>query len=409
MSLIRSRALAFRAVVTLAVCGVAVAGCGSGGSPSAKAAGGGTIALGAPASLSGPGAVIGEGATRGMEMAVANLDASGGVLKHRVELVSKDDQGEVSTALSLTREMTASQHVAAILGSSTSATAAAEAGVANQTKTPLLLWGGNDTSLTQGANLPYVFQLEPSTYMEPRASAQYLSRIHATRYYFIAPDYSFGHNTVAEFKQAMKEIGHPIVDVGEQYVPVGTSSYGSYISAALAAKAQVIYTLMFGSDETTLLKQAKSYGAFAKAHVFAILGTDVESVMHSETPTGLLLEDRAPFFGIAGSAASAFASEYKAKYGEWPTEWALLGYSAVQMWADAAKKAGSLEGAKVASALSGHEYATVRGPIEVRSCDHQALVSDYFWQVGNGTDSYGLPQTVGMFVSEPSKTLPSCP
>jgi branched-chain amino acid transport system substrate-binding protein len=400
-------ALTATAVAVAAGCGATGATSSSGG---AKISSSSVVQIAVPAALSGPGAEIGTGAARGIEAAAAAINADGGVLGHQVQVTVKDDAGNASNALALTRSMLTSQQAVAILGSSTSATAQAEAELAREYNVPLLLWGGNDASLTSGTAGSNVFQLEPSTLMEPLASAEYLSRATTgKRYYFIAPDYSFGHDTVAAFKSSMTRLGHPVTDLGEQYVQVGQSSYASYISAAMATRPDVIYLLLFGTDEITFLQEAASYGVFKNTKVYAILGTDLETAMGKNTPAGLYLEDRAPFFLISGTQAASFVNKYRAMYHQWPDEWAFLGYSSLQVWAQAAEKAGSLSGSKVLPALTSTAFRTIRGDFTIRSCDRQAVVPDYFWRTAPVLGTTGWPEATQEFQSDASATLPQCP
>lgn len=369
----------------------------------------GTVTVGVPTVLTGPFAEFGTGADRGINDAIAAINASGGLLGKKVKPVFEDDGASVSSALTNSRSMVVSDHAVALFGASTSSTAAAEAGIAAQYKVPLLLWGGNDISLTTTDFNPYLFQLEPSTYMEPLAFAQYLSKLPYTRYYFISPNYSFGHDDVNEFVAEMKKLGVKLDVLGTSYVQLFLNNYDSYISAAMSTHPQVIFLGIFGGDEITFIKQAKSYGVFKTVKVAGPTGTDVLSALGSATPPGMLLNDRAPFFGIKNPAAMAYAKSYHAKYHSWPTEWALLGYSAIQTWAQGVRKAGSFDGTKVSDALSGATVSTIRGSFTIRRCDHQAVVPDYFGTVASSTSAtYGFPLLTDIFVSDPAETLMPC-
>jgi branched-chain amino acid transport system substrate-binding protein len=131
--------------------------------------------------------------------------------------------------------------IKALFGSSTSATAAAEEALAGQSKLPMMIFAGNDISLTTTNFNAYSFQLQPSTYMEPRAVAQYLAKSRPARIFTISPDYSFGHSYVSNFMAGLKENGVEATLVGEQYPPLASTDYTSYISAALAAKPDFVF------------------------------------------------------------------------------------------------------------------------------------------------------------------------
>lgn len=389
-----------------------VAACGSTGTKSTSSNGKqftGSVTIGVPTVLTGPFAGFGQGADQGIKDAVAQLNANGGLLGKKVNPVFEDDGAKVPAALTNSRGMVVQDHAVALFGGSTSSTAAAEAGVAGQYKVPLMLWGGNDISLTTKDFNQYLFQLEPSTYMEPLAFAQYMSKLSLTKYYFISPNYSFGHDDVNSFTAAMKKLGVKLDTTGTSYVQLFLNNYNSYISAALATHPQAIFLGIFSGDEITFIKQAETYGLFKNVKVAGPTGTDVLLALKSGTPAGMILNDRAPFFGIKDPAAMTYANTYHAKYGSWPSEWALLGYSSIQTWAQGVKTAGTFDGTKVSKALSGATVNTVRGSFKIRGCDHQAVVPDYFGTVASKVNpKYGFPKLNNIFVSNPQQTLMPC-
>ena len=85
-----------------------------------------------------------------------------------------------------------------------------------------------------------------------------------------------------------------------------------------------------------------------------------------------------------------FINTYHAKYHEWPAAWSILGYTAVQTWEQGVKKAHSFNANKVSAALSGDTVHTIRGPIELRACDHQGNVGEFVGKVSAKVDAkYG--------------------
>lgn len=365
------------------------------------------MTIGVPTVLTGPFAEFGEGADRGISAEVAALNAKGGLLGKQVKVVFEDDGASVPAAITNTKSMILNDHAVAIFGASTSSTGAAEEALAGQYHVPYLMWGGNDISLTTTDFNHYAFQLEPSTYMEPLAAAQYLSKLPYRRYYFITPNYSFGRDDVNSFEASMKSLGINLDILGTSYVPLFLNDYGPYISAAMATHPQIIFLGIFGGDEITFLKQAATYNLFANTTVFGPTGTDVMLAMGSETPSGIYLNDRAPFFALTNPEVPKLVNEYHLTYGGWPSEWYFLGMSAIQTWAQGVEKAHSFNGTKVADALSGATVSTIRGTFTIRPCDHQAIVPDYFFKTGTTISKYGFPTPEDVFVSNPQSTLMS--
>ena len=111
----------------------------------------------------------------------------------------------------------------------------------------------------------------------------------------------------------------------------------------------------------------------------------------SAAPVGAIGFDRAPYWTYDNSTMQNFVSEFHAKYGDDPSEWAILGYAAVQQWAWAVQKAGSFSGDAVSAALSGASVPTILGDQQIRACDHQTELPEYVGVVSEQAGSGGDP------------------
>jgi len=104
-------------------------------------------------------------------------------------------------------------------------------------------------------------------------------------------------------------------------------------------------------------------------------------------PQGMHVYMRAPFFQLSNSKLDAWVSEYKTKYNEYPSDWALMDTDALNLWAQAANKAGTFDSDKVMSQILGKSFSSLRGyNFTVRTQDHQANVGE---TIGTTTDSAG--------------------
>ncbi len=343
-------------------------------------------------------------------MAVNAINKSGGLLGKKVLVDFRNDNASVPTAISNTQSLIQDDHVSALFGASTSSTVGAMESLATKYQLPLMIWNGNDIATVTTDYSKYAFQLQPNTYMEPLGAAQYLSKLPYRRYYFITPDYSFGRDDIDSFQASMKSLGIKLDNLGTSYTQIGQPSFTSAISAALATHPQMIFLGIFGGDEVTFIKQAESYNLFSKTAVFGPTGTDTLLALGKSTPTkNLYLNDRAPFFAIKTAAMKTFTNQFHTLYGSWPSEWGVLGYSAVQSWAQGVEKAKSFTGNAVSAALKGDTVHTLKGSFQFQACDNQAVVPDYFGKVASTVSAkYGFPLLTDLFVSSPTKTLMSC-
>jgi branched-chain amino acid transport system substrate-binding protein len=373
------------AVAAAAALGTGAAACGSSGTPAASSRG--TVTIGESTTLSGPIAELGQSGLQGVQLAAADLNAHGGVLGHKVKVVSADDALAPATGAANVRSMILNDHAVAIFGPVSSAVAAAEEPVAAQYKIPIFFHTSNDIGLMGKGFTKYAFQVVPNTVMESRAAADYLAKQSAGKQITIAtfaPAYSFGYDTVSGFLTALKDLHVRFRLVAQEFPPVAATSIASYLSKIVTARPQYLFNAQFGGDLVGFTQQAAGYNLFAKTKVIAMYDSPVLAALGSKAPAGAIGFDRLPFWVVP--RLGGFAKQFHARYGAWPSEWAILAYTAVQTWAYGVEHAHSFNGDKVSAALAGATVPTVRGPITIRACDHQAEVPEYVGTVASKPD-----------------------
>ena len=372
----------------LAVAGLSLSTAACSGSAAAGRSGS-TVTIGESTTLSGSIASLGQTGVQGVRLAVADLNAHGGVLGKKIRLVTADDAATPATGVSNVRTMVDSDHASAIFGPVASSVAAAEEQFTSAQHVPTFFHTSNDIGLTTTGFSKYAFQTVPNTVMEPRAVADYLAKTFGgkqVRIATFAPNYSFGTDTVAAFVRALKDLHVNYRLVKQEFPPLGATSIGSYLAAIESAQPQFVFNAQFGGDLVTFTKQAQSYGLFAKTKVIAMYDYSVLRTLGSAAPTGAVGFDRAPFWAENTPAMRAFVTEFHAKYGDDPSEWAILGYASVQQWAWGADKAKSFSGDAVSAALSGAAAPTVLGRQRIRACDHQTELPEYVGQLSGKPD-----------------------
>lgn len=354
----------------------------------------GTVTVGLSTTLSGPIAELGVTGMQGVEMAVDAINASGGLLGKQVKLVTADDNLSPATGTSNIRHMILSEKAVAIFGPVSSAVGVAEATVAAQYKIPYFTFTANDIKMTTSDFTKYTFQLVPNTVMEPRAVALFLAQQVGDKPITLAtitPNYSFGRDTVDAFIKALEADGVKATIKGQQTPALGATQYTSYIAALLANPAEYTFMGQYGGDLITLTKQAKGFGFFDKTKALGFYGRAQLKALAGQVPAGIIAWDRAPFWAMQGPGLEQFIDGFHKRFKEWPASWAILGYTTVQSWEAAVKKANSFDADKVVDALSGATVETIRGPITLRACDHQAEIPEYVGTIAPKIDpKYGF-------------------
>ncbi len=406
-----------RPTLTTALALITTAALASGCSNSASGssgdgAGGGSVNVGVASTLSGPFGSYGQAGLDGIQLAVKKLNASGGVLGKKVNIVTADDQPDPATGATVTRKLLLDDHVDALFGSVSSAVAAAQETLSVQYKVPIFLHIANDASLTQGSDRTYAFGMLPNTDMEPAAAALAFARKTGkgpVRIATITPNYEFGIDTVKSFLANLKKDGVSFTVTNQQTPALGATSYTSNLAAIQASNPQYVFVGEYGTDLITLTKQGLGLGLFKKATVGGMYDYDVLQALGDQAPAGVIAWDRAPFWTVNSPDMQSFVSAYKSAYGRYPNEFAITGYSAVQAWAHGVEQAKSFDATKVTSSLAGAKVPTVRGDITIRACDHQAEVAEDTGTIAAKPDAqYGMRLWDNVYTAPATKIIEPC-
>jgi branched-chain amino acid transport system substrate-binding protein len=366
-------------LLTVVVVGPLVAACGSTSSQSSSGTTGSvTVALNT--TLSGSFGFFGLANQNAVTLAVEQLNSSGGLLGKTINLEIKDDTAKADIASDQARNEILNDHIVALLGPVSSSVALAEQTLAAKYKIPFIAHTSNTDKLTVKSFNDYTFSVVPNTGMEGRANAMAASALPYTKYYLIGPDYEFGHSQLAAFKAELTKLKPGVTFVGEDYPKLGATDYSTYISKIQAAQPEIIYSAEFAGDLITFLTQSKSAGLVGKDTSPKFMGLfDVDTLRNlgATAPTGVYAYGRAPYFAINTPAMQTFVTAYRARYNVAPSDWAVMAYDAVTLWADGVRKANSFDGTAVANAMSGLKFDSTRGSLTIRTIDHQADCSMY--------------------------------
>src|ERR1700686_379254 len=194
------------------------------------------IKIGFPMPLSGPTAVYGVPITKGAEMAVADINAKGGVLGRKLELIPRDSKANADEAVRLARELIIKDNVDFLAGTLTSAEAPAVSTIAKENKIVFVAPTAKTMKLTAPENLhPYIFRVASNTDIEGRAGANIISVWKdVKKVATIAPDYAYGRDAMAAFVEAMKRLRPDVEVVDQQWPKLGEPDYTAFITAQMS-------------------------------------------------------------------------------------------------------------------------------------------------------------------------------
>lgn len=202
----------------------------------------------------------------GCELAIEEITAKGGILGRQVELLSEDStSADTGTAVQKAHKLIDRDKVNFLLGNVNSAMALATGEVSNQAGILHIVTGGHTDAVT-GTDCHWnVFRVCNTTRMETNSVSKTLFNKYGKRWYFITPDYAFGHTLQQGFEASLKQFGG--TEVGASLTPLGTTDFSSYLIKAQAANPEVILFLVAGQDAVNALKQAVQFGLEKKYHI----------------------------------------------------------------------------------------------------------------------------------------------
>jgi branched-chain amino acid transport system substrate-binding protein len=338
---------------------------------------------------------------KGMELAVAEINAGGGVLGRPLELITRDDNGNAGDAVRVAEELIAREKVDLLMGTFSSAVGLAVADFARQRRVFFLAAEPLTDKIVWESGNAYTFRLRPSTYMQTAMLVPDAVRLHKRRWAIVYPNYEYGTAATAAFKQLMIARQASGIEFVEIAAPLGKIDAGPVVQALLDAQPDAIFSSLFAGDLAKFVREGELRGLFRDRPVFNLLAGEPEYLdpLKDEAPAGWYVTGY-PWSAIATPDHQRFLAAYQARYGDYPRQGSVVGYSAVMSVAAALRKAQSTATDKLVAAMQGLVVATPFGKVTFRALDHQSTMGAYVgrlavkdgkgvmvdWHYANGAD-----------------------
>lgn len=346
-----------------------------------------TIKVGFPMILSGPGALFGEPTVKGAQMLVDEVNAKGGVVGKKLQLVVRDTKGTADEAVRVARELILKENVDFLVGTLTSAEGPAVSPIAKENKIVFIAPITKTDQLTAPANLhPYVFRTAATTTTEGRSAAEVMAKWKDVKQVgTIGYDYAYGQDVTKAFVEQLKKLRPDITIVDQQWPKLGEQEYTPFINAQMGKKPDAVFSSLWGGGFVTFAKQAKPVGFF-DAIKYNFIGAgeagSIESAksMGQDYPFGIWANSYDVFNWDSGPQSHKdYIARIKAyTKEEIPSSWPLVGYMAMQSLVAAIQKANSTDSDKVSAALRGLSWDSPIGKQTIRAKDHNATRGQ-FW------------------------------
>jgi branched-chain amino acid transport system substrate-binding protein len=350
-----------------------------------------SVKIGVDNTLTGTYAALGKNEQVGIQLAVEQINAKGGILGRNVELVVEDStSGDAGTAVQKARKLIDGDKVDFLLGNVNSALSLAIAQVSNEKRILHIVPGGHTDAVTGASCHWNVFRVCNMTQTEANAVASALIKDYGKKFYYITPDYAYGHSLEAGMIKASAALGG--IRVGGDLTPLGTVDFSSYLIKAQAANPDVIVFLLGGDDMVNALKQAVQFGLEHKVHLAGAL-QEMENLwgLPPEARIGTWMMEwywKQP--GVPHVAE--FVETIKKRTGKPPSARTWFGFVAGWTCALASANAKSLDAITMAKALQGFqlppEVALSPNKAFYRAAQNQLIATIF---VGNAQASGDTP------------------
>jgi branched-chain amino acid transport system substrate-binding protein len=341
-----------------------------------------TIKLGVTEPLSGTFKDIGERYLEGVVYAVKVINESGGLLGKKVEVVPIDSELKPDVATRKAQNLILKDGVKFFCGGTGSSVGGAMSQLAGKQNVLFYTYGMEASSMTGPNCNKNFFRACASTDSHAGSLAVLVANQGYKKVAIICQDYSFGKELVDGFKKRLAQVGPKIKIVAELYHPAQTKDFAPYVSQLIAAKPDVIFTGNWGPDLELLLKQGRPMGM--KQKMFCCFSNDDVTIAALGDQDGIVVGNMgADVYGLSipTKKNKEFLEKFKKDNGYWPTSGRGKAYIATMFWAEAVKKAKSLDVDKVIKAWEGLSWEGPAGVWTMRACDHQVQAPLWFHEI----------------------------
>jgi branched-chain amino acid transport system substrate-binding protein len=327
---------------------------------------------------------------KGIEMAVEEINAKGGVLGKKLDVISRDDGANPGEAVRVAEELITRENVSMIVGTFLSNVGLAVTNFAGQKKVVFLAAEPLTDKITWENGNKYTFRLRASTYMQVAMLMPATVAAKKKRWALVYPNFEYGQAAVAAFKKLLKEKQPNVEFVTEQATPLGKIDAGAVAQAIDDAKPDAIFNVLFGGDLAKFVREGNTRGVFKSRTVVSLLSGEPEYLdpLKDEAPVGWIVTGY-PWNKVKTPAHVAFVNAYQKKYNDYPRLGAVVGYVTIQSAAAAIIKAKSTDTEKLVAAFKGLKVDSPFGPFEYRAIDHQATMGCFVGKIalenGKGT------------------------
>lgn len=321
--------------------------------------------------------------TMALQLAADELNAKGGILGHKVELISEDDETKPAPAIRKTEKLILQDGVKLVVGAVSSGATLAMLDVTKKHKT--IHW--NSISCAEFMRTTkfhkYYFSNQPDSRMQANGLAKYMIDKMGKRVYIFYTDYAMGQSDARQFKTALEKLGGEVVGVAG--APLDTKDFTPWFGDINAKSPDVVFLAFAGTDSLRLMTQLQSFGMTKKYKLAGIdcflLQQDLPTI--AEAMEGFIqLNHFSPY--NPDKNMRAYNAKFKKRF-QVDSNMMAGAYDALLFYAAAVEKAKTFDADAVAEATEGMCLDNTHiGRQCVRKEDHQVVMDMHVYRIEHG-------------------------
>ena len=315
---------------------------------------------------------------KGMELAVEQVNAAGGVNGKQLELITRDDNSNPGDAVRAAEELLSRDKVDVLAGTFLSHIGLAVTDFAKHKKQFFLASEPLTDKIVWADGNHYTFRLRNSTYMQVAMLIPAAVKMNKKRWAIVYPNYEYGQSAVTTFKTLLKAAQPDVEFVAEQASPLGKIDAGNVVQALADARPDAMFNVLFAADLAKFVRAGTQRNFFDGLSVVSMLTGEPEYLdpLGNETPVGWVVTGY-PWYAIDTPEHAKFLQAYQAKFNDYPRLGSVVGYNTIKSLAAGIQKAGSTDTEALVKAFKGLEVDTPFGRIVYRGIDHQSTMGAY--------------------------------
>jgi ABC-type branched-subunit amino acid transport system substrate-binding protein len=328
----------------------------------------------------GPYAKQGLDQRRAADLAVEEINAAGGILGKKVQLVYRDTKSNAKVAKGNATELFDSEGVPMIFGGSSSAVAIATGEVALQKNRLFFGTLTYSTETTGEYGHRHIFRECYDAYATGKVLSEYLKKNFAgQKYFYITANYTWGWTTesvLRGFTNTKDTTVHP-----EVLTELGAKDFREALKEAKDSKATVLVLSLFGRDMEIAVRQADEMGLKNRMQIIVpSLNDDMAQGAGPDAMEGII--GTLPWIWNVPSTYNypkgiEFVKKFESRYQRYPTTSGASAYVIMHQYKEAVERARTFETKAVIKALEGHTYTGLKDPQQWRAWDHQSIQTVY--------------------------------